>query len=117
MAGDQKINDEAFNTFKNTIDQASQAFTANLRTLANAIANVDGGQWKGDAHAAFRAAQLQLNEDHDAVRRLIDHLSEAVAKTHRDSGANDAEIAASIKGVDAGVTSAGGHGKSAIDAY
>ncbi|MFF4157162.1 WXG100 family type VII secretion target [Streptomyces sp. NPDC001678] len=101
MSGKQKVNDEAFRTFTNALDQSSQAFTANLRTLANAIATVDGGQWKGQAHDVFRAAQEELNREHDAVRRLIDHVRDAVAKTHTSTGATDEEIAASVKGVSA----------------
>ncbi|GGP48541.1 WXG100 family type VII secretion target [Streptomyces abikoensis] len=100
MSSTQKVNDDAFNAFKNAMDQSSQAFTANLRTLSNAIATVDGA-WKGEASTVFKAAQEELNREHDAVRRLIDHVREAVAKTHTLTGATDQEIASSVKSASA----------------
>ncbi len=96
----QKVQDDAFRAFTNAMDQSSQAFTANLRTLANAIATVDGA-WKGKAHSVFRAAQEELNREHDAVRQLIDHVRAAVAKTHTLSGAADDDIASTIKSTSA----------------
>ncbi|MHA7961818.1 WXG100 family type VII secretion target [Streptomyces sp. L500] len=100
MSSTQKINDDAFRTFKNAMDQSSQAFTSNLRTLANAIATVESA-WKGEAAAVFKAAQQDLNREHDAVRQLIDHVREAVGKTHTLTGAADQEIASSVRSASA----------------
>ncbi|WP_424893483.1 WXG100 family type VII secretion target [Streptomyces sp. XH2] len=94
-----KVTDEAFKKFTDAIDKTSGHFSANLRQLANVIATLDGGSWKGEAHQAFRKAQSDLNDDHDRVRRMIDRVREAVVLTHRASGATDAEIAAQMKGV------------------
>ncbi|MBF6045637.1 hypothetical protein GO001_10430 [Streptomyces sp. NRRL B-1677] len=123
--GKQKVSDQAFKTFTDAIDTTSSHFSANLRQLANVIATLDGGSsWKGDAHSAFRKAQMDLNDDHDRVRRMIDRVREAVALTHRTSGATDAEIAAQMRGVDVsgGGAASGGAGanhgtqqRSAID--
>ncbi|MEU1820526.1 WXG100 family type VII secretion target [Streptomyces roseifaciens] len=125
--GRQKVSDEAFKAFTDAIDKTSSHFSANLRQLANVIATLDGGSWKGEAHSAFRKAQSDLNDDHDRVRRMIDRVREAVVLTHRASGATDAEIAAQMKGVDVGgggaapasAFVAGAHGapSSGIDNY
>ncbi len=117
MSGNQKISDAAFKKFSDSMDETSQAFSSNLRTLANAIANLDGGQWKGEGHAAFRKAQISLNDDHDAVRRLLDGIREAVVLTHRASGANDGEIASSLNKVDVNGAAPGGHLSSKIDGF
>lgn len=116
MSEKQQVTEASFNTFKNNMDEASQAFTANLRTLVNAIENVSG-RWSGDAHQAFVTAQTQLNEEHDAVRRLIDHVREAVAFTYNNATANDGDIASRIKGVDAGGGSGGHDAQSKIAHY
>ncbi|MCA6095888.1 WXG100 family type VII secretion target [Streptomyces sp. SCA3-4] len=96
MADVQKVDDAHFRAFKNSIEESSAAFSANLRTLVNAIDNV-AGRWEGEAALAFKQAQRELNADHDAVRRLIDEFSLAVTETHKNSKANDADIAASMK--------------------
>ncbi|MFH8790562.1 WXG100 family type VII secretion target [Streptomyces roseoverticillatus] len=107
-----KVTDEAFKTFTDAIDKTSGHFSANVRQLANVIATLDGGSWKGEAHQAFRKAQKDLNDEHDRVRRMIDRVREAVVLTHRSSGATDAEIAAQMRGVDVngGGSSHGGAG-------
>ncbi|GAA0481079.1 WXG100 family type VII secretion target [Streptomyces sp. NPDC046215] len=121
--GKQKVSDQAFKTFTDAIDQTSSHFSANLRQLANVIATLDGGSWKGEAHSAFRKAQMDLNDDHDRVRRMVDRVREAVVLTHRSSGATDGEIAAKMKGVDVGGGSTapaagqGGGPSSGIDRY
>ncbi|MEV5243210.1 WXG100 family type VII secretion target [Streptomyces cinnamoneus] len=114
MADVQKVDDAHFRAFKNSIEESSAAFSANLRTLVNAIDNI-AGRWEGNAAAAFKQAQSDLNREHDAVRRLIDEFSQAVSETHKNSKANDADIAASMKRAHASAGS--GHGTSAISAY
>lgn len=123
MTDKQKVDDKAFKTFTDAMDLTTGHFSANLRKLANVIATLDGGSWKGDAHRAFRKAQMDLNDDHDRVRRLVDQVREAVVLTHRSTGATDAEIAATMKGVDTAGAPAGSGGggqhtpTSGIDKY
>ncbi|MEV5510498.1 WXG100 family type VII secretion target [Streptomyces orinoci] len=100
MSSKQKISEDAFNQFTSTIDVAIEAFNKNVQKLQSAILAVEGN-WKGQAHAAFQQAQTELNEDHMVVNKLIQEIREAVGKTHTMGGANDGDIAASMKGVSA----------------
>lgn len=115
MSGSQRVSDAAFQKFEQSIGLVSQELSANLRTLANAIATVDAA-WTGGAANEFKLAQSALNDDHDALRRLIDGIHEAVVLTHRASGANDSELAGSLRGIDVNGGDSGGHlsGKSGV---
>lgn len=116
MSDKQKVTDASFNAFKSSMEESSQAFTANLRTLVNAIENVSG-RWQGRAHDAFVRAQTELNDEHDAVRRLIDDVREAVALTHKNASANDGDIASRIKGVDVSGGAQHTSGESALNHF
>ncbi|MGK5628059.1 WXG100 family type VII secretion target [Streptomyces sp. URMC 123] len=104
----QSISYEAFQKFENAISTTSTHFSTNLKNLANTIATVQAG-WKGDGAAAFTTAQRSLNEDHDALRRLIDGIHDAVITTRRMGSNNDAEVLASFKSIDVNGAAAGGH--------
>ncbi|MEU4210582.1 WXG100 family type VII secretion target [Streptomyces sp. NPDC026206] len=108
MSGIQKIDDAAFIAFENSIREASAALSSNLKSLVNAVAQAQGA-WSGEAARAFVSAQRELNDDHDAVRRLIDGIHDAVALTRKSSHANDADVMASFKSIDVNGSAAGGH--------
>ncbi|MER7795284.1 WXG100 family type VII secretion target [Streptomyces sp. NPDC097640] len=108
MAGTQRLDSAAFNSFEQALAQASQELSANLRTLANAIATVDAA-WTGGGANAFKQAQMALNDDHDACRRLLDGINEAVIMTQRIGGTNDDDIAGQLKSIDVNGAAAGGH--------
>ncbi|GAA2371971.1 hypothetical protein [Streptomyces cuspidosporus] len=105
----QKVSDSAFQAFTNELDQSIQGFASNMKLMADILATVDSG-WRGGGAGAFKKAQMDLEQDHDAVRRLVDGIREAVALTHRASGANDDDIAGQLRGIDVnGADHAGGH--------
>lgn len=109
MSGSQRISDAAFKTFENTLGEVSTHLSANLRTLINAIATVESA-WTGRGGQKFKEKQDALNQDHEALRQLIVNIHEAVALTHRSSGANDDEIASQLGKIDVnGENNAGGH--------
>ncbi|MEU5421308.1 WXG100 family type VII secretion target [Streptomyces sp. NPDC001407] len=108
MSDTQKISDPAFTQFEGAIRETSEALSANLRSLADAIATVEAA-WTGAGAQAFRTAQTALNEDHDALRRLIDGIHDAVALTRKSSHANDADIMATFNKIDVNGSAAGGH--------
>ncbi|MFI9719631.1 WXG100 family type VII secretion target [Streptomyces sp. NPDC052396] len=98
MSGKQKISDDAFTTFTKSIDDAIDHFNQNVQKLQHAITIVEGN-WKGEAFAAFQRAHQELTDDHRAVNNKIQHIREAVAKTHTMGGANDADVASTLKSV------------------
>ncbi|MDT0547189.1 hypothetical protein [Streptomyces lonegramiae] len=104
----QKVSDSAFQTFTNELDQSIQGFASNMKLMADILATVDAG-WQGVGAGAFKKAQMDLELDHDAVRRLVAGIREAVVQTHRSGGANDDDIAAQLKGIDVNGAAAGGH--------
>ncbi|MER6145581.1 WXG100 family type VII secretion target [Streptomyces sparsogenes] len=104
----QRVSDSAFQTFTNELDQSIQGFASNMKLMADILATVDSG-WQGQGAGAFKKAQMDLEQDHDAVRRLVDGIREAVALTHRASGANDDDIASQLKAIDVNGSAAGGH--------
>ncbi|RLU96587.1 hypothetical protein CTZ27_16310 [Streptomyces griseocarneus] len=108
MAEIQKISDPAFQTFEGQIRETSEALSGNLRALADVLATV-GSAWTGAGAQAFRTAQTALNEDHDALRALIDGIHDAVAMTRKMSHANDADIVARFRQIDVNGSAAGGH--------
>ncbi|MEV6671542.1 hypothetical protein [Streptomyces sp. NPDC051162] len=108
MSDTQKISDPAFIKFEGKIRETSEALSANLRSLADAIATVEAA-WTGAGAQAFRTAQLALNDDHDALRRLIDGIHDAVSLTRKSSHANDADIMATFNKIDVNGAAPGGH--------
>ncbi|MFC5725008.1 WXG100 family type VII secretion target [Streptomyces gamaensis] len=109
MSDTQKISDHAFFKFENSIQETSEALSANLRTLVNAIATVEAA-WTGAGADAFRRAQTSLNEDHNALRQLIDMIHEAVSLTRKYGHANDGDVLASFNRIDVSGASATGTG-------
>lgn len=105
---DQSISYAAFQKFESTIGQVSGELSKNLKNLADAIATVQAA-WVGEGASAFTRAQMALNEDHDALRRLIDGIHEAVITTRNMGSSNDADVLASFKGIDVNGAAAGGH--------
>lgn len=104
----QKISDPAFQKFENTIETVSTDLSANLKSLADAVATVQAA-WTGSGAGAFQKAQVTLNEDHDALRRLIDGIHEAVTQTRKYGGANDQHVLSSFNRIDVNGDAAGGH--------
>jgi uncharacterized protein YukE len=107
MAG-QSISYAAFQQFENTIGQVSGELSTNLKNLANAIATVQAA-WVGEGASAFTRAQIALNDDHDALRRLIDGIHEAVITTRNLGSGNDADVLSSFRSIDVNGDAAGGH--------
>ncbi|KJY41239.1 hypothetical protein VR41_13505 [Streptomyces sp. NRRL B-1568] len=108
MSDIQKIEDAAFRKFENTLEETSGKLASNLKSLEGVI-DIAKGAWEGEAAQAFVQAQQALNADHDALRRLLDGIHEAVKLTRKDAHANDAEVMASMKKIDVNGAAAGGH--------
>ncbi|GHF74735.1 hypothetical protein GCM10010218_64750 [Streptomyces mashuensis] len=104
----QSIDYATFQRFENTIGDVTEAFSKNLRNLASLLESVRVG-WQGKGADAFVTAQLALNDDHDALRRLIDGIHQAAIATRRSSGGNDQEVLATFRGIDVNGAAAGGH--------
>ncbi|MFB6534850.1 WXG100 family type VII secretion target [Streptomyces noursei] len=107
MAGNTALTYAEIEKLKNEIQSGSQSMSAQLRTLVNAIAAVETA-WTGQGASAFRQAQNALNEDHAALRRMLDGIKDAVARTSVTSDANDAEVLSSFRGIDVNGGAAGG---------
>ncbi|WP_431041874.1 WXG100 family type VII secretion target [Streptomyces sp. P1-3] len=107
MSDFQKISDPAFIKFKNALTESSTALSSNLKALANVIATTQAA-WTGEGANAFTKAQQALNEDHDALLRLVNGIREAVELTQKSSRANDSEIYSQFGKIDVNGAAAGG---------
>ncbi|GHF55131.1 MULTISPECIES: WXG100 family type VII secretion target [Streptomyces] len=108
MSNIQQISDESFSKFENTLKEASAALSANLKSLVGVIDTAKAA-WQGQAADAFVQAQHALNEDHDALRRLLDGIHEAVSLTRKSAHANDGDVMASMRAIDVNGAAPGGH--------
>lgn len=80
---------------KNKIIETATAVSRQSRELADILATASAG-WTGVGAAGFASAQIQLNEDHDVIRRLLQVLLDAVGQTKNLSNANDEEVYAAF---------------------
>ncbi|MFJ9647699.1 WXG100 family type VII secretion target [Streptomyces sp. NPDC004244] len=85
---------------KNKIETTANAVTKQARELADILATVSAG-WTGVGADGFVSAQYTVNEDHDEIRRLLGVLHNAVAQTKNLSNAQDDEVRAAFKAVQA----------------
>ncbi|SHK96442.1 WXG100 family type VII secretion target [Streptomyces yunnanensis] len=108
MAGNTALTYAEIERLKGEIQSGSQAMSSQLRTLVNAIATVESA-WTGQGASAFKQAQNALNEDHAALRRMLDGINDAIAHTSTTSKANDAEVLSSFRGIDVNGAAPGGN--------
>lgn len=106
MAGTQKVTYEELRTLQGDIDAVSISMTTQLQKLANVITQLEA-DWKGIAANTFRTQQMQLNDDHDALRRILDGIKEAVHDTNLSSQSNEADVLQSLKSIDVNGSAAG----------
>ncbi|WP_063728421.1 hypothetical protein [Streptomyces sp. RTd22] len=115
MSGGQRLSEQHFVKFENDLDVASGHLATNVKNLVLALEAVQTG-WTGGAAGEFDVAQRALNEDHEAVRKLVERIKEAVQLTRRAGGANDQELATTFRKANG----SGGDGsglKSKLDDY
>ncbi|RKT07248.1 uncharacterized protein YukE [Streptomyces sp. 3211.6] len=77
----------------NKISETADAVSSQSRELADILATAAAG-WTGVGADGFTTAQSQLNEDHDAIRRLLGVLHNAVSQTKNLTNAQDEEVRA-----------------------
>ncbi|MGW7452916.1 hypothetical protein [Streptomyces sp. NPDC054787] len=97
--------DNPVNQAKIKIEETASAVSRQARELADILATVSAG-WTGVGASGFVSAQTVVNEDHDEIRRLLRVLHNAVSQTKNLSNAQDDEVRAAFKAVQA---SAGGN--------
>ncbi|MCF6524909.1 WXG100 family type VII secretion target [Streptomyces sp. JJ36] len=108
MAGSQKLRDSDIVKFENDMNTVGEQLEANLRHLSQTIATAAAG-WSGAGAMAFRNAQQQINDDHQALRRLLAGIHEAVIMTKQLGRGNDDAIVDSFRSIDINGAEAGGH--------
>ncbi|KRV51051.1 hypothetical protein AQ490_02260 [Wenjunlia vitaminophila] len=99
MAGTQKVTYDELRTLENEIDSVSVSMTNQLQKLANVITQLEA-DWRGIAANTFRSQQMQLNDDHDALRRILDGIKQAVHDTNLSSQANESDVLQSLRSID-----------------
>ncbi|MFJ8212344.1 WXG100 family type VII secretion target [Streptomyces sp. NPDC096033] len=75
----------------NKISETGDAVSRQARELADILATAAAG-WTGVGADGFTSAQAELNEDHDAIRRLLRVLHHAVSETKNLTNAQDEEV-------------------------
>lgn len=107
MSGEQKLSDAEVVRFENAVHTIGEQLEANLRLLSGTISTAAAG-WSGAGARAFTQAQTQINEDHQALRRLLAGINEAVNTTKRLGRANDDAILDSFRAIDVNGAAPGG---------
>ncbi|MDQ1007965.1 uncharacterized protein YukE [Streptomyces sp. V4I23] len=108
-AGGFGLADDPIVKAKNKINQTAGEVTKQARELADIIATVSAG-WTGVGASGFVSAQNLINEDHDAIRRLLNILHNAVGETKNLSNANDDEVLAAFNAAKAQSNTSGLNG-------
>ncbi|MGW0390219.1 hypothetical protein ACWDYJ_04830 [Streptomyces sp. NPDC003042] len=85
----------------NRISETANAVTSQARELADILATVSAG-WTGVGAGGFTKAQSDLNVDHDEIRRLLGVLHNAVSQTKNLSNAQDEDVRAAFRTINAG---------------
>ncbi|CAL9558934.1 MULTISPECIES: WXG100 family type VII secretion target [Streptomyces] len=100
MSNNFGLADDPIVQAKNKIQTTATAVTKQARELADILATVSAG-WTGVGASGFVSAQTVVNEDHDEIRRLLGILHNAVAQTKNLSNAQDDDVRAAFKAVQA----------------
>ncbi|AXE23263.1 hypothetical protein C0216_07170 [Streptomyces globosus] len=100
MSNNFGLADDPIVQAKNKIETTANAVTTQARELADILATVSAG-WTGVGASGFVSAQKMVNEDHDEIRRLLGVLHNAVAQTKNLSNAQDDDVRAAFKAVQA----------------
>ncbi|MFD3548956.1 WXG100 family type VII secretion target [Streptomyces sp. NPDC058655] len=101
MSNNFGLADDPIVKAKNKISETGNAVTTQARELADILATVGAG-WTGVGASGFVTAQTVVNEDHDQIRRLLQVLHNAVAQTKNLSNAQDDDVRAAFRAVQAG---------------
>ncbi|OII61104.1 hypothetical protein BJP40_07045 [Streptomyces sp. CC53] len=91
MTDDFKLVQEAVKDAQGIIAETGRQVTTQARQMADILETCAAG-WQGAGAAGFKTAQKLLNEDHDAIRRLLDVLHNAVGQTRNLTSENDIEV-------------------------
>ncbi|MEV4190638.1 WXG100 family type VII secretion target [Streptomyces toxytricini] len=100
MSNNFGLADDPIVQAKNKIETTANAVTTQARELADILATVSAG-WTGVGASGFVSAQTMVNEDHDEIRRLLGVLHNAVSQTKNLSNAQDDDVRAAFKAVQA----------------
>ncbi|MFE3829061.1 WXG100 family type VII secretion target [Streptomyces sp. NPDC059092] len=92
-AGGFGLSDDPIVQAKNKITETKQQVSKQSRELADIIATVSAG-WTGVGAQGFVSAQVMINEDHDAILRLLTVLDNAVGQTKNLSNEQDDDVRA-----------------------
>ncbi|MEV7615287.1 hypothetical protein [Streptomyces sp. NPDC089799] len=106
-AGGFGLADDPVVQAKNKINSTANAVTTQARELADILATVSAG-WTGSGASGFISAQTMVNEDHDAIRRLLGVLHHAVAETKNLSNAQDDDVRAAFNSIKAQTANSSG---------
>ncbi|MEV8536854.1 hypothetical protein [Streptomyces sp. NPDC051211] len=108
-AGGFGLADDPIVQAKNKINSTANAVTSQARELSDILATVSAG-WTGSGASGFVQAQTMVNEDHDAIRRLLGVLHNAVAETKNLSNAQDDDVRAAFNAIKSQANSSGLNG-------
>ncbi|OEJ94140.1 WXG100 family type VII secretion target [Streptomyces thermolilacinus] len=83
---------------QNAIEETAVQISRQAREMADILETCRAG-WTGAGAEGFRGAQIQLNQDHDEIRRLLDVLKNAVGQTKNLNSQNDFDVRASFAAI------------------
>ncbi|WP_149180654.1 WXG100 family type VII secretion target [Streptomyces sp. TRM49041] len=80
---------------QDAIEETTRQISRQAREMADILETCRAG-WTGAGAEGFKTAQVQLNQDHDEIRRLLDVLRNAVSQTKNLNSQNDYDVRASF---------------------
>lgn len=113
MAGQQKLSAERLKKLENRIDDVISSMNGQVKDLENVVHMLET-QWRGVGGGQFKKAQHDINMYHRNLQKLMGMVQDAVGATRTSGGANDAEVASSMKGM--GDLNGGGAGNGQVGA-
>ncbi|WP_158288217.1 WXG100 family type VII secretion target [Streptomyces sp. ICBB 8177] len=107
MAQQQRLTYAEIQSLETDIQTTTESMTKQVQNLANMIAQLQS-DWKGLGGTAFVRAQEQLNDDHTALRKVLEGIREAVHDTKVGAQTNDEQVLQDLKSVNVGGQPASG---------
>ncbi|GAA1929730.1 WXG100 family type VII secretion target [Streptantibioticus ferralitis] len=95
----QQLSYAEIHRLENDIQTTTESMTSQLHKLADMLAQLQA-DWKGLGADAFTKAQRDLNDDHNALRKSLEVINQAVHDTKVGSHSNDQQVLDDFKHVD-----------------
>ncbi|MFD7645434.1 WXG100 family type VII secretion target [Kitasatospora sp. NPDC059795] len=98
MAGQFTTTAEEMTAFANRIGEVNQQVQGEISRLNNLVSEIASG-WKGAAATAYQQMQSRVNDDANALNKVLDEIRQAIEATTKAYSMTEDEQAAAVGGV------------------